>query len=99
MDQLFSLKAKKEARGEDLNSGIQSKREYRNPRICEKLIESCNIKQYGSNLPKNQFDPDGWKQKPESFYDSRMYRQLADQREREKISSKNNNKQASNWNT
>lgn len=84
MDKLFEFKALHESKNRDFNSSIQGGREYRNPRICEKLIESCKIKQYGTNFPREQFDPDGWKQKPDAFYDSRMYRRLVDQREREK---------------
>lgn len=58
MDALFEHKARQEARGKDFNAVIQGGREYKNPRICDKLIEACNIKQYGSNFPKDKFDPD-----------------------------------------
>lgn len=51
MDQLFQFKARVEASGRDFNSTIQGGREYRNPRICEKLIETCRIDQYGTNFP------------------------------------------------
>lgn len=74
MDRLFRLKKSYEADGKDFNTSIQSGREFRNPRIAEKLIETLRIQQYGTNLPKELYDPEGWKQKPEAFYDSRMYR-------------------------
>lgn len=80
MDRLFELKAKHELRGRDFNTSIQGGHEYRNPRICEKLIENFAIKQYGSNFAKDQFNPDSWSQKPEAFYDSRHYRLLAGRR-------------------
>lgn len=84
MDSLFEFKARLEAKGKDFNTSIQSGREYRNPRICEKLIEYWNIRQYGTNLPRDHFDPDAWDKRPEAFYDSRMYREIERKRDREK---------------
>lgn len=84
MDRLFQIQERLESRGKDFNSSIQGGREYRNPRICEKLIEAFNIKEYGTNLPKEVYDPYGWKKTPDSFYQSSMYRRLHDRREREK---------------
>lgn len=84
MDSLFEMKTKLEASGRNFNTSIQAGREYRNPRICEKLIETCDIKQYGTNFSPEQFDPDSWKNKPDAFYDSRMYRRRLERREREK---------------
>lgn len=84
MDSLFELKASLEAQGKDLNTTIQKGREYRNPRICEKLVEAFDIRQYGSNFSRDQFDPNGWDRKPDSFYGSRMYRKMVERREREK---------------
>lgn len=84
MDGLFDYKARQKAKGKDLNTSIQSGREFRNPRICEKLIELYNIRQYGSNISRDQFDPDAWDKKPEAFYDSRMYREIDRKRDREK---------------
>ena len=81
MDVLFASKARFEAEGKDFNSDIQKGREYRNPRICEKLIETLGIKQYGTNLSSDIFDPDGWENKPEAYYDSRMYSKMVDRRE------------------
>lgn len=50
MDELFKQKDNLELKGKNINNGIQGGREYRNPRINEKLIELCNIKQYGTNF-------------------------------------------------
>lgn len=95
MDELFEKKSLLETRGKDFNTIIQAGREYRNPRIGEKLIEVYNIKQYGTNLPKDQHDPDRWHRKPEAFYDSSMYRKLAKDREAQKQSSSSSSKQKS----
>lgn len=84
MDMLFQVKARNESQGKDWNKQIQSGREYRNPRICERLIEKYHIKEYGTNFSRDQFDPEGWKQRPDAFYDSRMYRRQLERREREK---------------
>lgn len=50
MDRLFDFQAKWESQGKDFNLSIQGGREYRNPRICEKLIQAHGIEQYGSNF-------------------------------------------------
>ena len=84
MDDLFAKKAQVEASGKDFNTCIQSGREYRNPRICEKLIEAFDIKQYETNLPNHIFDPDSWKKEPDAFYDSRMYRKMKERRDHDK---------------
>lgn len=86
MDKLFAFKAHVEAGGREFN--VLKSRECRNPRICEKLIESEKINQYGSNLPREHFDPDAWKRKPDAFYDSSAYRRLVSKREREKLASR-----------
>lgn len=77
MDSLFEFKAKQDSLGMDFNTQIQSGREYRNPRICEKLIERFNIKQYGSNSFKYEFGPD-------AYYDSKMFRRIKERRDKEK---------------
>lgn len=51
MDYLFKTKANYERKGTDFNTIIQKGHEFRNPRICEKLIEKFDIDQWGSNLP------------------------------------------------
>lgn len=91
MDSLFESKAKQEAKGKDFNTSIQSGREYRNPRIGEKLIEVYNIKEYGTNFDKSIFDPDYWKKnQPESYYDSSKYRRFVEKRERERSGGRGN---------
>lgn len=82
IDYLFEKKEALKMRNQDFNAYIQAGREYRNPRICEKLIEQFNINQYDTNLPKDQYDPNRWKKEPDAYYDSRMYRREADRRDR-----------------
>lgn len=84
MDYLFEMKKRLETDGKNFNTSIQSLREYRNPRICEKLIEAYNIKQNGTNFSKEVFDPDAWRNKPEAFYESRTYRKLSEKRDIER---------------
>ena len=60
MDMLFDAKLALEKRGKDINASIQGGKEYRNPRIGERLIERYDIKEYGTNLPQDYFDPDRW---------------------------------------
>lgn len=84
MDDLFEMKNILKQRGKDINMSIQAGREYRNPRIGEKLIEMHGIKQHGTNLPKEHHDPDRWNQKPDAFYDSVRYELLRKEREAQK---------------
>ena len=46
---------------------IQDKKEFRNPSIYEKLIEYCDINEFGTNFPSDVYDPTKWS--PSSFYD------------------------------
>lgn len=59
---LFEAKLKLEEKGKNvnMNASIQGGREYRNPRICEKLIDAYEIKEYGTNLLPDQFNPKDW---------------------------------------
>lgn len=53
MDAMFARKEIFESRTKsNFNSAIKAGREFRNPSICEKLIEKFQIKQYGTNLEK-----------------------------------------------
>lgn len=58
MDTLFAKAKALEAKGRDINKEIQKGKEYRNPRIGEKLIEMLNIDQYGSNFKKDKYHLD-----------------------------------------
>nr|XP_026693850.1 SAP30-binding protein-like [Ciona intestinalis] len=50
--------------GKDLNQAIQSRKDFRNPSIYEKLIAYLAIDELGSNFPKEEFNPDVWKKMP-----------------------------------
>lgn len=64
MDTLFAKAKALQAKGRDINNEIQKGKEYRNPRIGEKLIEMFDIDQYGSNFPKDKYDLDTFHKTP-----------------------------------
>lgn len=64
MDSLFEFKAKLEAQGKNFNSYLQGGREFRNPRICERIIEGFNLHQYGTNLSPYGPDQNNFARKP-----------------------------------
>lgn len=51
----------------DINKVIQQKKEFRNPSIYEKLIEYCEINEFGTNFPSDIYNPSKWG--PSSYYD------------------------------
>nr|XP_014287582.1 SAP30-binding protein [Halyomorpha halys] len=51
----------------DWNSVIQNKKSFRNPSIYEKLIEFCDINEFGTNYQPAVYDPNKWGKG--SFYD------------------------------
>lgn len=53
--------------GLDMNSHIQTRKEFRNPSMLEKLIEHCDIQEFGTNFGPDVFDPHKWGK--ESFYE------------------------------
>ncbi|XP_036614307.1 SAP30-binding protein-like [Trichosurus vulpecula] len=65
IQKLYDWKIKE---GMDMNYIIQSKKEFKNPRIYEKLIQYCSIDEIGSNHPKELFDPYGWSE--DSYYEA-----------------------------
>ncbi|XP_005098201.1 SAP30-binding protein [Aplysia californica] len=70
--------------GLDLNRVIQSKKNFRNPSIYEKLIEFCHIDEKGTNFPPEIYDPHLWGK--ESFFDEldKVQRKDMERREKEK---------------
>lgn len=78
MDKLFDNPASKSH-----FAYIHNLREYKNPRIIGKLIQTFNINQYGSNYPKQVYDPHSWEKKQKSCFDS-MNKEMAEQKERER---------------
>lgn len=51
----------------DMNRIIQQRKEFRNPSIYEKLIQFCDINEFGTNYPPEIYDPLQWGS--ESFYE------------------------------
>lgn len=77
MDEFYKVKERiREEKNQDLNYFIQKGKEFRNPSIYEKLIESCEIDEFGTNYSKDYYDPEGWSK--ESYYDSSLYKQTDD---------------------
>lgn len=68
----------------DMNRVIQERKEFRNPSIYEKLIQFCDINEFGTNYPPEIYDPLQWG--PESFYEelAKAQRLEMDRREKEK---------------
>ena len=68
----------------DMNRLIQERKEFRNPSIYEKLIQFCDINEFGTNYPPEIYDPLQWG--PESFYEELAKTQKIemDRREKEK---------------
>uniref|UniRef100_A0A803VKQ9 SAP30 binding protein n=1 Tax=Ficedula albicollis TaxID=59894 RepID=A0A803VKQ9_FICAL len=54
--------------GMDMNSIIQKKKAFRNPSIYEKLIQFCSTDEFGTNYPKDMFDPHSWSE--DSYYEA-----------------------------
>jgi HCNGP-like protein len=42
----------------EIKTELRQSRAYRNPSFLQKMVEHSGIKEFGSNLPKEVFDPD-----------------------------------------
>ena len=51
---------KKKAVGVDLGESIQSRKDFRNPSIYEKLVSFCKLDEFGSNYPEDNYNPHEW---------------------------------------
>lgn len=60
---------KKKAVGVDLGESIQSRKDFRNPSIYEKLVSFCKLDEFGSNYPEDNYNPHEWS-------DESLYRNL-----------------------
>ncbi|GMR57847.1 hypothetical protein PMAYCL1PPCAC_28042, partial [Pristionchus mayeri] len=63
----FKAMFEQKARGGNYNQFIQRNKDFKNPSIYELFIEQYGIKEFGSNFPLEQYDPDGFT--PECYYD------------------------------
>ncbi|XP_065367675.1 SAP30-binding protein [Calliphora vicina] len=66
-DKIQQLYEKMETNNMDMNRIIQQRKEFRNPSIYEKLIQFCDINEFGTNYPPEIYDPLQWGS--ESFYE------------------------------
>ncbi|CAH0773742.1 unnamed protein product [Bemisia tabaci] len=70
----------------DTNKMIQSRKDFRNPSIYEKLIQFCGINELGTNYPPSLYDPGKWGK--ESYYDELLKAQTAEIEKRAKKKAK-----------
>ncbi|CAH1394328.1 unnamed protein product [Nezara viridula] len=68
--------------GCDMNLIIQKRKSFRNPSMYEKLIEYCNINEFGTNYERRVYDPMKWGES--SYYDELAKAQNAHMKRREK---------------
>lgn len=66
----------------DMNRVIQERKEFRNPSIYEKLIQFCDINEFGTNYPPEIYDPLQWG--AESYYEELAKAQKLEMDRREK---------------
>ncbi|NXB47557.1 S30BP protein, partial [Leucopsar rothschildi] len=67
-DKIEKLYERKMKEGMDMNYIIKKKKAFRNPSIYEKLIQFCSIDEFGTNYPKDMFDPHSWSK--DSYYEA-----------------------------
>ncbi|XP_033752325.1 SAP30-binding protein-like [Pecten maximus] len=81
-DKIAKLYEKMRRDGLNMVASIERRKDFRNPSICEKLIEYCGIDEKGTNYPPEIFDPHRWGK--ESFYDALDKAQTIEVNKREK---------------
>uniref|UniRef100_V5IIL4 Putative sap30-binding protein n=1 Tax=Ixodes ricinus TaxID=34613 RepID=V5IIL4_IXORI len=83
-DKISRLYERKLRDGKDMNASIQTRKDFRNPSIYEKLIAYCGIDEMGTNYPPEVYDPHCWG--PSSYYEelSKRQKEEMDRREKEK---------------
>mmetsp|Transcript_1496 Transcript_1496/g.4470 ORF Transcript_1496/g.4470 Transcript_1496/m.4470 type:complete len:238 (-) Transcript_1496:129-842(-) len=57
-------------RGKSIREHIQGSRDWSNPYILERVIKVFELDQYGSNYPKDVFDPSRIAQHPSDYFDA-----------------------------
>lgn len=81
-DKITKLYDQMQNGGLDMNDVIQNRKAFRNPSIYEKLIDFCNLNEFGTNYPAEIYDPLKWGK--ESYYDELAKVQKAEMEKREK---------------
>ncbi len=71
-NKIIALLQKRASSGVDLNSSLQSRKDIRNPSILEKLVQFCDLKEFGTNYPEHIYNPNEFTE--ESMYD-KLYQQ------------------------
>jgi len=66
----------------NMNEYIQNRKMFRNPSIYEKLIQYCNIKEFGTNYPPEVFDPYGWPESSNYLNLAKLQKEEMDRREK-----------------
>ncbi len=75
---IINLLQKKASSGLDLNSSLQQRKDLRNPSIYDKLVQFCDLDEFGTNL----HDPNEWLE--DSFYDNLFKEQRKEYVKKEK---------------
>eukprot|EP00931_Biecheleriopsis_adriatica_P006907 TRINITY_DN108251_c0_g1_i1.p1 TRINITY_DN108251_c0_g1~~TRINITY_DN108251_c0_g1_i1.p1 ORF type:complete len:232 (-),score=46.11 TRINITY_DN108251_c0_g1_i1:41-703(-) len=57
-------------RGKSIRDHIQASRDWSNPYILERVVKVFELEQYGSNFPKEIFDPSRVAEHPSDWYDA-----------------------------
>ena len=60
VEHINNLFKKMESSNMDMNQIIQQRKEFRNPSIYDKLIQFCDINEFGTNYPPEVYDPLQW---------------------------------------
>ena len=83
-DKIARMLEKKNLGKLSLNEHVQRKKDFRNPSIYEKLVNYCSIDEYGTNYPRNLFNPSSWG--VESYYDAlaKAQKEAHEKKEKEK---------------
>lgn len=68
IEKITNLYEKMETKQMDMNKLIQERKEFRNPSIYEKLIEFCEIDEFGTNYPLDVYDPQKWRKSEMNSY-------------------------------
>ena len=68
--------------GIDLNKSIQERKDFRNPSIYKKLIDFCNLDEFGTNYPEHLYNPHEWKE--EDYHDNLLKAQKKAYEKKEK---------------
>lgn len=81
-NKIIGLLQKKSDSGIDLTSSLQQRKDLRNPSIYEKLVEFCNLDEFGTNYPEHLYNPKEWDEA--SFYDNLFVEQRKEYVKKEK---------------